>query len=286
MQNVTEFLKWQPRRIIMEPNGKEVLSMIQGFKRSRIASTALMAFSIFISVVIWFRDKDYPVFIPLIASTLMIAIGFFSSRVLGNVLASMENTRYLGYLHMELDPAKFLDAYKDVPGRMKPDSSDAAICRSYLADGYAAAGDYETALQLLSEETPPGNLPVKGLYAANRAACLLHMEKPEAAAKALEELEQVIDACRLSKADLAKNLTGSLTLYREFYHCLVGMDVDVDHLTDAFQRAQYNIRRLEIAKILALYYLREGNTGEAKKQLSYLRKNGGKSAYKRWADTR
>ncbi len=258
--------------------------MIQGFKRSRIASAALMAFSIIISVVIWFRDKDYPFFIPLIASTLMIGIGYFSSRVLGNVLASMENTRYLGYLHMELDPAKFLDAYKEVPGRMKAGSSDAAICRSYLADGYAAAGDYETALKLLSEEIPAGNLPVKGLYTANRAACLLHMEKPEEAAAALEELEQIIDACRLDKADLAKNLTSSLTLYRQFQLCQEGKAVDADYLTDAFRSAQYNIRRLEIAKVLALYHLREGNAREAKEQLSYLRKNAGKTVYKRWAD--
>lgn len=81
--------------------------MIQGFRRSRIASTALMTFSIFIAVIIWLRDRDYPFFIPLIASVLMIGIGFFSSRVLGNVLASMENTRYLGYLHMELARTNF-----------------------------------------------------------------------------------------------------------------------------------------------------------------------------------
>lgn len=51
--------------------------MIQGFRRSRIASTALMTFSIFIAVIIWLRDRDYPFFIPLIASVLMIGIGFF-----------------------------------------------------------------------------------------------------------------------------------------------------------------------------------------------------------------
>ncbi len=258
--------------------------MIQGFKRSRIASAALMAAAVVISVVIWFRDKDYPVFIPLIASTLMIGIGYFSSRVLGNVLASMENTRCLGYLHMELDPQKFLQVYRDVPGRMKAGSSDAAICRSYLADGYAAAGEYEEAIRLLSQETPADNLPVKGLYASNRAACYLHMGRLEEARNALEELEQVIDACRQNKGELARNLTGSLNLYRQQLRCLEGKAVDTEELEDAFQRAQYHIRRLEIAKILAMYHIRQGNAAEAGKQLSYLRKNGKKTVYKRWAD--
>lgn len=256
--------------------------MIQGFRRSRIASTALMTFSIFIAVIIWLRDRDYPFFIPLIASVLMIGIGFFSSRVLGNVLASMENTRYLGYLHMELDPDKFLKAYQSIPERMKPGSSDAAICRSYLADGYTAAGEYEKALTLLSQ--PGDTLPVRGLYASNRAACCLHMGKLEQARQELKELEEIIDACRLNNGALAKNLGENLSLYRQYLYCLEGSPVDEAYLETAFQKAQYNIRRLEIARIQVLYNQREGNQGAVKKHLRYLRQNGGKTVYKRWAD--
>lgn len=258
--------------------------MIQAFKRSRIASAVLMIISAGIAIAIWFRDKDYPVFIPIIASVLMLGIGYFSSRVLGNILANMENTRYLGYLHMELDPQKFLNCYRDVPGRLKPGSDGAAIYRSYLADGYAADGDFKTALQLLSEEPPAGNLPVRGLYAANRSAYYLGNGDAENAAAAIRDLEQIIDACRLNKADLAKNLTVSLKLYRQHLNCLTGQKVDSAWLKDAFQSAQYNIRRLEIAKVLAMTALRDGDSAEAKQQLSYLRKNGGKTYFKRWAD--
>ncbi len=258
--------------------------MIRGFRRSRIASAALMAFAVVVAAAVWFQDRDYPVFIPLIASVLMLGIGYFSSRVLGNVLANMENTRYLGYLHMELDPAKFLAAYGAVPDRMKPGSSDAAICRSYLADGYAASGDDEKALQVLSPGPPPNHLPVQGLYAGNRAACLLHLERPEEAEASLSQLEAVIDSCRLEKPELAENLTGTLKLYRQYQACLMGKPVDTEYLEDAFRTAQYNLRRLEIARILAMYHLREGNDDAAKKQLTYLRKNGGKTVYKRWAD--
>ena len=103
----------------------------------------------------------------------MLGIGYFSARVAGNLLANMENTRYLGYLHMELDPEKFLACYADIPGRLKPGSQTEAIYRSNLADGYAAAGKYEQALELLEKPIPAGNLALKGLYAANRCGCLL-----------------------------------------------------------------------------------------------------------------
>lgn len=257
--------------------------MIRAFKRSRLASGAVMVISAVIAVAIWFRDRDYPVYIPIIASSLMLGIGYFASRVLGNILANMENTRYLGYLHMELDPEKFLAHYETVPGRLKEGSS-AAICRSYLADGYAANGDFDTAIALLSVAPPVDNLPVQGLYAANLSACYLGKGDLESAWASICRLEEIIDACRLNKPELAKNLTESLNLHKQHFYCLAGKTVDTEWLEAAFDRAQYHIRRLEIAMVLAKTALRDGNGAAAKKQLSYLRKNGGKTFFKRWAD--
>ena len=88
--------------------------MIYAFKRSRAAAALVFAASVLVTVLIWVRDREYPVYIPLIASLLMLTIGVLAARLLGNVLASMENTRYLGYLHMELDPKKFLEHYREV----------------------------------------------------------------------------------------------------------------------------------------------------------------------------
>ena len=258
--------------------------MIRAFKRSRIASAALMLLSVFIAVIIWFRDTGHPFFVPLIGPVLMLGIGYFSSRVLGNLLSSMENTRYLGYLHMELDPNKFIEHYRDIPGRLKEDSQSAAVMRSYLADGYAADGDFGTALATLASGPDPKELSVRGLYATNRCAYYLGLEDTEHAREAIAELSQIIDACRLNKADLAKNLTESMRLYQQNLNCLTGDAVDTDFLDAAFQRAQYNIRRLEISKVLAMAALRDGRSAEAKKHLGYLRKNSEKTYFKRWAD--
>lgn len=258
--------------------------MIYAFKRGRIGFSVVMGISILLSVLIWFRDQNYPIYVPIIASTLMLALGYVSARLMGNVMASSENTRYLGYLHMELDPKKFLSFYEGIPSRVKGENT-AAICRSYLADGYAACGQYDEAISQLSIAPPEDNLAVRGLYAANLAGCHLAMKHIEAAEDAIRELTQIIDACRLSKASLAGNLTEMLTLHKQHLACLQGKAVDTDVLESSFVRAQYHLRRLELAKVLAMTAIRDGDSDAAKKHLSYLRKNGGLTVYKRWADS-
>ena len=257
--------------------------MIYAFKRGRVGFCVVMGISVVLAVLIWLRDRNYPVYVPLIASTLMLALGFVAARLMGNVMASSENTRYLGYLHMELDPRKFLSYYETIPGKVKGENT-AAICRSYLADGYAACGQYDAAIAQLSVAPPAENLAVRGLYAANLASCYLAVGNPAAAETALEELGQIIDACRVDKANLASNLGDMLTLHQQHLACLQNKPVDLDVLESAFARAQYHLRRLEITKVLAMAAIRDGDAEAKKKHLSYLRKNGGLTVYKHWAD--
>ena len=256
--------------------------MIHAFKKSRIGFWGIMVLSVAIAVIVWFRDKDYPIFIPIIASSLTLGIGYIAARILGNLLAASENTHYLGYLHMELDPEKFITKYKDVPDHMNGDSNK-AISRSYLADGYAAAGDYKTAVSLLADP-PADNLAVQGLYAANMAGFYLAMKDTDAAAESLKRLEEIINACRVTKSDLAKNLTEMMSMHNHHLSCITGKYVDIDSLETAFTKAQYHLRRLEIKKILAMTAIRDGNEKSKKEHLTYLKKNGGLTIYKRWAD--
>ena len=76
-----------------------------------------------------------------------------------------------------------------------------------------------------------------------------------------------------------------LTLHKQHLACLQGKAVDTDVLESSFVRAQYHLRRLELAKVLAMTAIRDGDSDAAKKHLSYLRKNGGLTVYKRWADS-
>lgn len=258
--------------------------MIRSFKRAQGAAITVMALSVVIAVAIWFRDTGHPFYVPLIGSVLMLGIGYFSGRVLGNLVASSQNTHLLGYLHMELDPKKFVESYRDIPGKMSPTSSSAAICRSYLADGYAADGNFVMALKTLDEGPAPQAISVRGLYASNRCAYYLGLEDPQKVKEAMAQLDEIIGICRLKNPALANNLQSSLDLYHQGYLCLVGKSVDTAYLEDAFQRAQYNLRRLDIAKIQAMAAINTGDQANASKHLAYLRKNSGKTYYKAWAD--
>lgn len=258
--------------------------MIRSFKQAQVAAGSVMALSLVVAVAIWFRDTGHPFFVPLIGSVLMLGIGYFSGRVLGNLVASSQNTHLLGYLHMELDPEKFVENYREIPGKMSPASSSAAICRSYLADGYAAAGDFSMALKTLEDGEPPRELSVQGLYASNRCAYYLGLEDAPKVKEAMAQLDRIIDSCRLKNSALANNLQASLELYHQGYLCLTGKPASSAFLEDAFQRAQYNLRRLDIAKIQAMAALNAGDQAETRKHLTYLRKNSGKTYYKAWAD--
>ena len=257
--------------------------MIHAFKRGKIASLVVLAIAAAVAVLIWLRDRNYPVFVPVIASALTLALGVVAARLAGNIFANSENTHYLGFLHMELDPRKFIRHYQDVPGRVRGENA-AAICRSYLADGYAADGQYEEAIALLKIAPPADNDAVRGLYAANLAGCYLAQGRTEQAVESLAQLREIIDDCPRNKADLARNLTEMLTLHTWHLDCLEGRAVDLEALEYAFDRAQYHLRRLEIAKVAVLAATRAGDDAARKKHLSYLRKNGGMTAYKRWAD--
>lgn len=258
--------------------------MIRAYRRSRIAACVIVLLSFLVVGLVWYQDRAYPLYIPIIASILTLGLGIVAAKLVGNILANMENTRYLGYLHMELDPKKFIEAYQEIPGRLPKGSYQAAVCSSYLADGYWADGAFSRALETLEGKLPEGNLALEGLYTVKRCACYLAQGDVKQAEQAIRRLDEIVDACRLSKAELAGNLAGSLRIYQNHYRVLTGKFVDVEVLQDSFHHAQYNLRRLEIAKILAQAFLRDGQPQKAEKALAYLRENGGKTFFCIWAD--
>ncbi len=185
--------------------------MIRAYRRSRIAVCVILLLSFLVVGLVWYQDRAYPLYIPIIASILTLGLGIVVAKLVGNILANMENTRYLGYLHMELDPKKFIEAYQDVPGRLPQGSYQAAVCSSYLADGYWADGAFSKALETLEGKLPEGNLALEGLYTGNRCAYYLAQGNLKQAEQAIRRLDEIVDACRLHKAELAGNLASIRT---------------------------------------------------------------------------
>lgn len=258
--------------------------MFSAFRRSKVTATVILAVSLILIALIWRRDQGMPVIVPIIASVLTLGLGIIAGRLFGGLLANMENTRYLGYLHMELDPAKFISAYGSVPERVRPaGGKQAAICRCYLADGYWAAGDYAGALRALGDK-PDQSDGVRGLYEIKRATNLLALGEYEEAQESMEALRQAVHGTKAKKPALSANLLENLTFLEQYRNVLTGGETNRKWLQDAFDRSQYNLRRLEIAYLLARIAINNGDRKEAGNRLSYMKEQGGKTFFPKLAD--
>lgn len=263
-----------------------VSGMIRGFWQSKLAACVVFAASVGVTVAIWIRDRAYPVYIPALASVLMLSIGYLAGRLLGNVVANGQNTKYLGLLHMELDPQAFLQGYAPVPDRLKAGTPDYAVARAYLADGYGAAGEFDRAIATLCPDcrTRKGEDPaLKGLYYNNLCAYTLGKEDLVRAREALQNLETVVTDTQYTRPALSLNFAQCLRLYRNRLACLEGGAVDVEWLEEQLPKAQYKLRRLELAQTLAQWALREGELSTARKYLKLLSQEAGKTHYRAWA---
>ena len=82
--------------------------MYRGFRRSRIVMGVTLALTVALTVFVWMRNRGRAVYIPVLASVLLLGIGCTAARLLGNITASVACTGMLGILHMDLDPEAFL----------------------------------------------------------------------------------------------------------------------------------------------------------------------------------
>ena len=78
--------------------------MIRAFWKSKLAVGAVMVVCLGLAVAVWLRDREYPVYIPAIASLLLLGIGYFAGRLLGNLVAGTQIKR--GNFRMERLPWK------------------------------------------------------------------------------------------------------------------------------------------------------------------------------------
>jgi len=260
--------------------------MIRAFRQSRLTAVCVFAASAALAVLVWIRDREMPVYIPAVASVLLLLAGVTVGRLAGNLVADSCNTRLLGRLHVDLDPEAFLRAYEGVPARLKEGSRDYVVARAYLAAGYGAKGDFDAAIASLCplEGTAlAGDVPLRGLYLQSLCSFQLGKEDLNAAGGTLSELERLISSCGGSRVRLAQNLSGAAALLRAELDCLAGRDIDREWLEGQLRQASYRLRRLEVLQTLARDSLRRGQQKEAAALLEQLRNEGGKTWYAAWA---
>ena len=186
--------------------------MYRGFRRSRIVMGVTLALTVALTVFVWMRNRGRAVYIPVLASVLLLGIGCTAARLLGNITASVACTGMLGILHMDLDPEAFLEQFLPVARRIPGESRDGMVCRFYLSDSYFAAGRYAEAKSVLGELPARfyTDAPVAGVWYADLARAELALG--ENADEAMEGLRGII-ALSGGKAALRKNLQESLSLF-------------------------------------------------------------------------
>ena len=242
-----------------------------------------------LAVAVWLRDREYPVYIPAIASLLLLGIGYFAGRLLGNLVAGTQNTRCLGLLHLDLDPQAFLAEYKQIPGRLNPNSRDFPIASACLADGYAAAGEFDQAIETLCgafRNVKKGDQALRALYYNNLCGYALSKEDLVLARQAEQKLEQIVKDCRDSKPALSENMALNLRIHQNRRVCLEGGRVETSWLEEQLPQSTYRMRRLDLLQLLAMWCLRSGKKQAAQDYLLRLRQEAGKTWYGSWAAER
>ncbi len=260
--------------------------MTQGFWQSRLAFWGTMAAALVLAVLIWFRDQSYPIYLSAISTVAALAVGYIAARLLSSVVANQVQTKLLGILHVDMDPKLFVERYRDVPERLRHDSASYIIARAYLADGYAADGDFRKAMETLCPPDDPAyakDIALRGLYYNNYSRYCLGDGDMEGAAKAIGSLSQVVEAARASKPALSRNLAESLRLHRNQAACITGEPVEAEWLKEQCDHAQYLLRRMDAAQALAQDAMNRGDTPTAREYLHILQREGGRTYFSRWA---
>lgn len=261
--------------------------MVRAFWQSRLAVAVFGVAASVLGVAVWVHDRGKPLYIPLTAIVLLAVLCMFAGQMAGRIIAGSVNTRCLSLLHVQLDPQAFLRAYEGVPGRLKEGSREYALACAYLAEGYAAAGEFDRAMDTLrSGFAGEGgeDLTLKGLYFHTMASCALSGENLPRAEEAVAGLEQAAADSRESNPGLAQSMEESLTLCRNRLAALKGEPVDTAWLEERLKRTPFALRRLEILQTLARQAAAEGRREEALSRLEQMERQAGKTFFRGWAE--
>ncbi len=263
--------------------------MIRGFWQSKLTVAAIAALTLALTAAVWVRNRAYPVYIPLVASVLTLAIGLILARLLGSIVASLQNTRVMSLLHVDLQPEKFLAKYERVPAALPKNSKSHVLACAYLADGYAAAGRFDEAAAALCPPERAGfgeDAALEALYYNNLCAYALGAGRLTDARDAADRLLQVLTGARAQNPALAENMAAREKLYRNHLAALRGQHVDRTWLEQQLNASHFLLHRLEMAQVLAIAARNYNDSAAEEQYLTMLEKDGGATWYPAWARAR
>lgn len=253
------------------------------YKKSKAAYVCVWCLVLLLIVFIWLRNGN-SLFPSVISTLIAILLGFFTSRLLENIISNTETTKRLGYLHMEMDPEKFISSYIDIPKKTTGDK-EKMISYAYLSSGYEAAGDFDRALETLEKGNINGSDSLDTLYLSQKCRCLIEKGILDEAEDVLKELEKRIDSITGNQS-LKDNQRQVQYVLSEMLRAKKGETIDKEYLEGRLKSTQYRIGRLEIYYTMAMHYRNKGNKKKEAEILSIITEEGGKTWFKTWAEER
>ncbi|NCB32013.1 MAG: hypothetical protein EOM66_11480 [Clostridia bacterium] len=258
--------------------------MIGCFRGSRLVRDAGCILSAGLSTYLFVGRPQMPLWINGLSATLTLALGFVLFRLAANVIASNTNTKILEILHVQMDPQRFLNQYEKIPAKLKRGSVNHAVTTIYLADGYAAKGDYDTAERLVDAE-PVDNADEK-LHAAIAAIrmnarvdyALLRGDSAEGE-RLLSEFRQVLKQGEAVNPSLAANMQDRVILYAQWLQVMGGAPTGENFLQDMLGRTPVLLQRLEILWVMARSFLLRDESAAAREQFETIASQGGKTHF-------
>ena len=255
--------------------------MIRCFRKSRAAFIGIIVVTLILAAAVIWQDRGRPIYIPILACTLLLLLGIVCARLAGNLIADREHMRLLSLLHVSLEPQPFIEQYEPLIARLPQKSAQRPVMKGYLSSGYAAAGGFEKALVLLPEEEDGLAAALKGVRLAARASCFLYLGAEEQAAAQIGKLSAVIASAE--KPALKESLAAQRDLLSARLSILRGEAADCAWLSQQLNTAPYRLRRLEILHALA-EDARNQRLPALQSCLKKLREEAGKTWYGDWAN--
>lgn len=258
--------------------------MIRCFRSSRwIIAAGLVAAAAFAAAAFVYRPQ-VALWLNIITAALIFALLYIVSRLAANIAATNANAKLLGILHVDLDPDRFLAAYRDIPARVPASSYLHTVTSSYLAAGYAARGDYAQAESTLFTDFSPSrseknDLAVRALIHDNLCEFALLQKDAARAEKELAQLREVLQRAAVLNPDLTRNYRATVFLYEQWLRVLSGEPADEKRLAESLSHTPIRLRRLATQMLMAESYAMRRQNGPAREMYRAVIAEGGKTHF-------
>ncbi|MDO4270779.1 MAG: hypothetical protein Q4C72_07620 [Eubacteriales bacterium] len=170
----------------------------------------------------------------------------------------------IAWLYRDLEPERFLEKYSKLLPRAQKYPEQEVTVRAHLANGHAALGEFDKALELLDNAPKVDDQALKILLLNNRAQIYFQTEQADKGKECLDQMRVLIaeggDQARAQYAESERML-------QCHYDALTSVCHDDAYLRTIVRDSTAALFRVNASLLLARVYLSQGETEMARSYL-------------------